>query len=191
MKSTKSDLDLKLEPIHRLSNIDFKKYNFSLSDEDDMKYLWAGYKTGSFLALGDDFKESLTKEEFQENLETFVGANNLTPISFFSEDKIIGMGFFWTRGRIMETGHLLWFSWATPQDILECYISFVNYTRKQIHDSTNQTFVVIEFAQEKDKMFFDVICKYGIMRRVGTSLEIYKGEKACIYESRSYLNGVG
>jgi hypothetical protein len=41
----------------------------------------------------------------------------------------------------------------------------------------------MEFAQESEKKFFETLCKHGIMRRVGTSNVVYRGEPAAVFET--------
>jgi len=157
-----------------------------------MPYFWAAYKLKAFDGLADEFKEELTSEEFSYLLNKFIGENSLTPFSFFGDvngvNRIIGIGLFDCKGRILETTDILWFPWAGDRLILECYVNFVNSIRKKKVNDTNNSYLILEFAREKDKKFFDKVCSYGIMRRVGTSYEVYPDEKCCIYESRSIKN---
>lgn len=96
----------------------------------------------------------------------------------------VGYGLFWERGRIFQTENLIWFPWANSRAILETYVNFIVKMRSEKHES-GHNYVILEYAMQKDQKFFDHVCKYGVMRRVGTSLEVYPGSKSCIYESRS------
>lgn len=130
--------------------------------------------------------------DFTNALEDYIGANSLTPYSMFAtigdKNRIIGLALFWARGRILETSDIIWFPWATPRLILESYVNFVNSVRKQNHEPTGMPYVILEYARENDAKYFDHVCRYGIMRRVGTSEEIYPAQKCCVYESRSLKN---
>lgn len=152
-----------------------------------MPYFWAAYKLGAFKIVDDVFKQELTQQEFSEAINFFIAANNLTPYTFFAEVggkiRAVGCGFFWVRGRILQTENLVWFKWASRRIILESYVNFISKMRKMVYSNTEKTLVVLQCAMEKDKGFFDHVCKYGVMRRVGTSYEIYSNEKCCIYES--------
>lgn len=157
-----------------------------------MPYLWAAYRKGSFDIAHPVFKEHLTKDEFLEAVVWFMDENRLAGFIFMAEvsgkTQPIGLGLFWERGRILQTENLIWFPWSTKRSILESYVSFIANFRKEIHEESGKNYVILEFAQEKDRKYFDHVCRYGVMRRVGTSLEVYPDGKSCIYESRSFLN---
>ena len=157
-----------------------------------MPYFWAAYKYGCFKNLNGGFIDGLTKDRLSELLENYISDNNLTPFSIFAnidgKKRIIGIALFFIRGRLMETSDIIWFPWATKRLILEGYVNFVNSIRKQSNNDMGQKYVIIEYAQEKDVKFFDHVCSYGIMRRVGTSYELYHNEKCCIYESRGFYD---
>lgn len=161
--------------------------SFSESVEDDIIYLQAAYRTGSFSFLSNFIREGLQKDEFLSDLNIYMDVANLTPISFYHKDKMIGIGLFNIRGRMFETSNLIWFKWASPRMVLEAYVNFVNNIRKEIHIETGGNYFILEYAEEKDAKFFDHICSYGIMRRVGTSYEVYPNKKCCVYESRGVI----
>ena len=152
-----------------------------------MPYFWAAYRTGAFEGIGDGmFRAGLGQPEFIEALERWLSALSLTPIVYAHNGVVVGFGTFWVRGRVWQTADIIWFRWSTPRKILETYVNFVNEVRKTVYDESGNN-MILEFAAEKDQAFFDHVCKYGIMRRVGTSHEIYDG-KCLIYESRSFVN---
>lgn len=173
----------------KLSRLLTRDVWFADTATEDLPYLWAAYRKGCFGILSSEFSDGISKDDFSEKIENFILRNNLSPVSFFSKkdgkDVMIGIGLFWIRGRILQTENLIWFPWASKRIILENYINFVNNTRKAIHVDSGKPHVILEFAMEKDKGFFDHVCSYGIMSRVGTSIELYDNQKCCIYESRS------
>lgn len=189
MKSAKSDLTSTVKRTPKLSRLLKGNTRFEFAVEDHIPYFWAAYRVGSFDNLHPIFKEKLSNEGFSEALENYISENNLTPFSFFGivdgKERIIGIALFWVKGRIAETSDIIWFPWASKRVILECYVNFINNMRKEKFNDTDKEYVVLEYAEEKDKNFFDHVCSYGIMRRVGTSYEVYHNEKCCIYESRS------
>jgi hypothetical protein len=99
--------------------------------------------------------------------------------------KVIGFGTFWVRGRVIQTENFVWFDYASQRNILAATVNFLNEMRRSVHPDTGRKYVVLEFAEQKDEEFFNTICKYGVMRRTGTYMEIYDG-KACAYETRSF-----
>lgn len=187
---TKSGSDLQEKPTpsrKRLLARGGAGFRYSL--ESDLPYFWAAYRTGSFSVVNPVFSETLSKERFAEELGLFLERNALTAVSFLdNEGKVIGCGLFWVRGRVLQTENLIWFKWASGRKILECYVNFIDTIRRTSDPDTGRSFMVLEFAMEKDKRFFDHVCSYGVMRRVGSSLEVYGDFKACIYESRSVKN---
>jgi hypothetical protein len=44
---------------------------------------------------------------------------------------------------------------------------------------------MVEYASEKDRKFFDVLCQHGVMRRVGTMDYAIRGQKTALYETRA------
>lgn len=188
MKSTKSGLGSRRKQHPKLNRLLKRDVWFLDTSNEDMPFIWAAYKKKKLDVLGDSFKGDMSKEEFKEKIERYIFENNLSPVTFFTKkdgrDMAIGIGLFWIRGRIMQTENLIWFPWASNRIILESYVNFVNNTRKTLHEPSGKKYLILEFAMEKDKGFFDHVCSYGIMSRVGTSLEIYNNEKCCVYESR-------
>ena len=186
MKSTKSASNSKPKLTRKRSSL-LKNglYEFETATQDDLPWLWAAYRKGALAVLGDAFASGLTQDQFRANLEFYISEQSLTPIAFFAgEDrKMVGIGLFWVRGRGMWTHNICWFPWASTKNILASYVNFVNVMRNAEADSGK--YFILEFAQEKDQKFFDMVCSYGVMRRVGTMYEVYKGQKACVYESRS------
>jgi hypothetical protein len=189
----KSELEPKPQAQPKLNRILKKGGSYKALSIEDMPYIWAGYRTGAFDIFGDEFKGKMTKEDFIDTFSLFLDNNQLAPFVFLAklngELKPVGIGLFWERGRVLQTVNLIWFSWATKTSILSSYVSFINSIRKEKYLETNKNYVIIECARTKDQKFFDHVCKYGIMRRVGTSLEIYYNDKCCIYESRCVING--
>lgn len=192
MRSTKLDSISIVKRTPKLSRLLKNNTSYEYAVEDHIPYFWAGYRVGAFDNLTPVFKNKLTNEEFADELDDYISTNNLTPFSLFGVVKgvprIIGIAMFWVRGRVMETSDIIWFPWASKRLILECYINFVNKIRKEEFDKTGKNYMILEYAQEKDAKFFDHVCSYGIMRRVGTSYEIYQDAKCCVYESRSIKN---
>lgn len=185
----KLESDLRVKQTPKLNRLLTGRATFDICTEDDLPFLWAAYRTGSLKKLHGVFADGLSQEDFRVAIEWYISNNNLQTVSFYYEKegkkRMIGVGFFWVRGRVFQTSDLIWFSWASKRIILENYVNFINNMRKKLHDETGLPFVILEFAMEKDKSYFDHVCKYGVMRRVGTSEEIYPNSKCCIYESRS------
>lgn len=143
----------------------------------------------AFETLHPIFETDMRQSEFKDAIEQIVGNSGLTPITFFAMVKgkmqAIGMGLYNVRGRIWQTERVIVFPWARKRNVLEGYVNFVNTIRNEINQESGQTLVLYEFSDEKSQKFFDHVCKYGIMNRVGTSLDYKPNSKTAIYESRS------
>lgn len=149
-----------------------------------MPYLWAAYRKKA-LTMHPIFEEDMDKDEFLQAIASYLDANNLEAISFFAgEDlKAVGLGLLWVRGRVIQISDLIWYPWASKRQVIETFLNFINEIRSTTHPETGRKYMVLEFAREEDQAFFDYICKYGVMRRVGTSYEIYENQRARIYET--------
>lgn len=140
---------------------------------------------GSFAGLL--IAQDLDKSEFPQALMEYMEFNVLSAITFMAGDdlRVIGVGFFWPRGRILQTADLIWFPWASKRNVLESYLNFANEIRNTTHPESGNKYVVLEFCREEGEKFFTQMCRYGVMRRVGTSHEVHPNEKTCVYETRS------
>ena len=56
----------------------------------------------------------------------------------------------------------VWFPWTSRRNILEAALQF-------FRDLGKGESPVIEFATLEDKRFFERMCEYGVMRRIGTA----------------------
>ena len=77
----------------------------------------------------------------------------------------------------MIVGDIIWFPWASCLQRVEAAVGFFNEARKEVP--------MVEYAMPKDRRFFEMICKHGIMRRIGTSHNVYAGEPAVMFETRA------
>lgn len=78
-------------------------------------------------------------------------------------------------GRRRAFPHAWWFKEGTARQRLECSLRFLLNLKK-----TN--LIVIE-ATEANWLFFEHLCKYGLLRRVGTLRDAYgAGGRSAIYQ---------
>lgn len=80
-----------------------------------------------------------------------------------------------TKAPFMILGDMLWFPWASSRNRVETAVHFFNTIR--------QGFPMVEYAEPDAKDFFVMLCKHGIMRRVGTSHVVYPDTPATIFET--------
>ena len=76
----------------------------------------------------------------------------------------------------MIIGDMLWMPWASKRNKIEAAVHFFNTIRADIP--------MVEYANLEAKPFFEMIAKHGIMRRVGTSHNVYPGEPTAIFETK-------
>ena len=77
----------------------------------------------------------------------------------------------------MIIGDMLWFPWASPRNKIESAVYFFNRIRHEIQ--------MVEYANEDAKPFFEMIAKHGVVRRVGTSYNVYPGTATAVFETRA------
>lgn len=166
-------------------------------EASDFAYVGAAWKMRALDHLDPLFTEDMTPDEFRQAFTWWVhhnfgifslgadmkpevtGVGIWTILARSTRDREEPVGFIlgWVRGRVIEIGGMVWFPWASRRNIIE---GAVNFFAKMRHEAC-----VLEHAEEKDRDFFNMICRHGVMRRVGTSHEIYPGAKALIYETRT------
>lgn len=76
----------------------------------------------------------------------------------------------------MIVGDILWMPWASARNKIEAAVHFFNSMRNEIP--------FVDYAQETSKPFFEVLMRHGIMRRIGTSYNVYSDGPAAVYETR-------
>lgn len=80
--------------------------------------------------------------------------------------------------KVLFVADVIWFPWASKRNKLETTLHFINEIREHL--------VVMEFAKQNDKKHWEHICKYGVMRRVGTVNDLAAtGEPIALFQSRA------
>lgn len=154
-------------------------------EQEDIRYLYVAYKKGKLTSMGGVFENTdMNPEEFKEAfqaeiLENYHGAWTL----FAQNDKgpvgvVLG---FWShqnpeRAPFMIVGDMLWMPWASTRNVVESAVHFFNNIRNEIP--------MMEYAEQKDKKFFEMMCRHGVMRRVGTAHSVYKDRSVSVFETR-------
>ena len=157
---------------------------------EDLKYVWASYKkkpySDFFPAL---MEEGLEPDEFARAFEQCILEARLDAyiLSATTEKGLMPVGYvlLWPRGRVLEIQSFQWFDWATPRNILEASLNFLNQFRSTVHEPTGKKYKLIGFANLEYKRFFDQLSKYKVLRLIGKSYKIYDdGGDAVVYETR-------
>lgn len=170
----------------RLSKTLARKLDFRPIEDEDVKYAWAAYKKGCLASMG--FQDTnLSAEEFKTTFTAEVSTTYHGAWTLFAETRRgympVGMvlGFYShpdpQRAVFMIVGDMLWMPWASKRNKIESAVNFFNKMRSQIP--------MVEYANEQHKRFFEMIAKHGIIRRVGTMFNVYRGEPCAVFETRA------
>jgi len=76
----------------------------------------------------------------------------------------------------MIIADIVWFKWASARNRVE---SAVNFFKKV-------GIPMVDYAQgEVNRKFFEMLAQHGIVRRVGTTFCVVKGEPVAVFETRN------
>jgi len=157
-----------------------RKFSYEVLDYDHIKYAGAAYAKGGFRQFG--FEDDLKPKEFRENFiylveNIYVGGYTL--FADTSEGYIpVGMVFMALHSLAVPnvfTASVEWFPWASNRNIIESAVNFYNEVRKE--------HAVIGYALGDHRKLYEVLAKHGIVRRVGTTYTVFKGDRAAIFET--------
>jgi hypothetical protein len=146
-------------------------------EQDDVKYAFAAYKSGS---LKDLFAEGMDPPTFKTAFESYVlsNAHAAWVITAHTKNGFIPVGLAfggWApQQAFMVIIGIVWFPWASKRNITEGTVGFFNSIRKELN--------WMGFATGEHKRIYEVCCMHAIMRRIGTT---HMGDKqAAVYEGR-------
>lgn len=172
----------------RLKKTLARRLEFLPIERDDVRYAWAGYKSGALVDMAAPFDNlDMTADEFKAAFMEVVtrryhGAWTLfaeTPKGFIPVGMILA---FYSHTEhamspFMIVGDIVWFPWASARNRIESAVNFFSKIHKDIP--------MTDYAYgEKNRRFFDTLAKHGIIRRAGTTFNIKRGEAVAIYETR-------
>lgn len=176
-----------ISPGWRLRRTLRRRTSFHPIEDADIKYAWAAHKKGALRSLGSHFEQEFTPESFKaafvdEVLKNYSAGWTLsaeTAQGFMPVGIVLG---FYSHPNpalspFMNIGDMLWFPWASARNRIEAAVGFFNAIRKEIP--------MMEYANEEAKPFFEMIAQHGIMRRVGTSFNVYPGQSTALFETRA------
>lgn len=165
----------------RLKKTLARKLKFRPIENEDVQYAWVAYKQG---ALKEVFTDGLSATEFKEAFESLVITRYHAAWTLLADTQkgFIPVGLslgFWphheaTPFMIMDA--FVWFPWASVRNKIESAVKFLTEERNEIP--------MLGFVKPEDKRFVEMIARHGILNRVGTSYNIFPGERASIWETR-------
>lgn len=172
----------------RLSRTLKRAVDYRPIKEEDLKYVWAAYKTGHLAEM--EFPKELTPEQFRAAFGKLVSSTCQMAWMLIANTKrgFIPVGMVlcaWAPGasHLVVVG-ISWMPWASARNVVECTVGFFNGARKE--------FSFMGYALEEHKRMYVVCCQHGIMRRVGTSYTVMPEKHVAIFETikRKNLNVV-
>lgn len=165
-----------------------RRLEFRPIEAEDVKYAWAGYKQGALKDMaGPLADDGMSAEEFNATFQGTVAARYHGAWTLFADTKRgflpVGMVFaFYSHADItlspfMIIGDIVWFPWASGRNKVESAVNFFHNIRS--------TVPMMDYAYgDTNRRFFEMICSHGVMRRVGTTFNVVKGEPCAVFETR-------
>lgn len=146
-----------------------------------MRYFWAAYKQGALdemhIVAGLD-AQAFGDEIAQEIVTRYDGAWTMlaeTPRGFLPVGAAFahwaGIGAAW-----MLVDGVVWFPWASTRNKVESTVSFFRAIHYEVP--------MMGFARSRDRKMYEICADHGVMRRVGTSSNVFDGP-ATIFETRA------
>lgn len=156
-------------------------------EQDDLPYCYAAYRKGLMSTLGHEFIDGdMDSDEFDEAFQQLVAVEMGMGWTLLANTR---RGFLPAGVVIAFPAHfneavapfaiiydMIWFPWATPRNVLESAVKFFHEVRTEVP--------LMDYARPQDEKFMDALCQHGVMRRVGTSYNVYRGgQPAAVYET--------
>lgn len=163
-----------------------RRVDFRPLERDDIRYLWATYKKTGLKSLGGPFlQDTMEVAEFNAAIEREVAENYQGAWCLFAETKRgfmpvgVVLGFYShpnpRLAPFMIIGDMIWFPWSSARNRVESAVHFFHRIRQDIP--------MVEYANEDAKRFFEVLAAHGVVRRVGTSFNVYPGVATAVFET--------
>ena len=173
----------------RLKKTLARKVGFRPIEAEDVRFAYAGYKKGALAPMAGPFAQTdMTAEEFAVTFPALVTARYHGAWTLFADAPKRGympvgivMAFYshaeHALSPFMIIGDIVWFPWASARNKIEAAVNFFSIMRKQIP--------MMDFAHgDENQRFFEMMAKHGIVRRVGTTLNVVQGKPTAIFETR-------
>lgn len=163
-----------------------RRVSFRPIEEEDIRWAWAAYRLGALKDMSGPFaKDGMTATEFEAEFRALVPIRYHGAWTLFADTKRgnvpVGMVFaFLSHAELspfMIVGDIAWFPWASTRNKIEAAVHFFN--------SIRSTVPLVEYAHGEVRMrFFEMLCQHAVMRRVGTTFNVVKGEPVGVFETR-------
>lgn len=154
-----------------------------------MRYLWAAYKKGCLAGMAAPFdRTDMNADAFREEFEATVTTRYHGAWTLFAETSKgfipVGciLGFYShplpSFSPFMIVGDIVWMPWASARNKIESAVNFFTKVRKDIP--------MMDYAYGTTAVkFMEMVARHGVMRRVGTTYNVVKGEPVAVFETRA------
>lgn len=188
-RDIKPEAKKRFRPPLRLKKTLARRLSFRPIENEDVRYAWAAYKKGSLAPMAGVFTETgMSAGQFREAFETTVLTRYHAAWTLFAESVkgFLPVGFVFAfhshsdpvLSPFMIVGDIVWCPWATPRNRMESAVNFFNMIRHEIP--------MVDYAHgDENKKFMEMLARHGIMRRVGTTFNVVKGEGVAVFETRA------
>ena len=149
-------------------------------NQTHFSYLWAAYRRGSLSHL-PTFSEGLSIEEFDTKMTNEI-------VGLIQNQGDAEVLFAKTTHGMIPVGlmtvlygfhhiepHVIWFKEASARNKLECTAQFLV--------SMKRGSSIMIASKPENVTFFGHLCKYGILRRIGTFRDYWEGGNAVFFQS--------
>jgi hypothetical protein len=174
------------KPSWRLKKTLARQFDFRPIEDEDVKYVWAAYQKGALASMGEQFAvPKMTAAEFKEAFETEVLTNYTLAWTLFANTLKgyrpagVVLGFHSHPNPKFSPfaiiGDIIWFPWTSARNRIECGAHFFRKVDMPL----------VEYAHgDKTKRYFETMARHGLMRRVGTTFNVFRGEPVAVFETR-------
>lgn len=152
--------------------------SFRPIETDDIKYAGAAWKKGALKGLDPALDQDMTPEEFRRVFTELVLQNGAawTIEAKTPRGKMpVGFVFGSLAGGVISVRRAVALPWCSSRMRLQGFLTWVNGIRRE--------FMVLITPPLPEKRFYEQICRYGVMRRVGTLFDM-GSEPLALFQSR-------
>lgn len=172
----------------RLKKTLARRVSFRPIEAEDIRFAWAAYKKGALAQLAGPFERTdMSADEFEVTFQATVTTRYHGAWTLFADTRRgnmpVGMVLaFYSHPEpalspFMILGDIIWFPWASTRNKIEAAVYFFSVIRSSLS--------LVGYANgDVNKRFFEMLCQHSVMRRIGTTFVLIKGEPVAVFETR-------
>lgn len=158
---------------YRLKRLLKRDVSFRPITQDDMKYLWAAYRSDAFPVLPED----LNQNDFDTAIHDIL--NHMSEVFILESETKRGkmpIGVVTTLVTSRTEPQVDWFPWASNRNKLEAAAYFLKKMQKR---------PMLIWANDDTLKFYTRIAQYGALRRIGKACKFVDGKDVMLFQTRS------